>query len=126
MAAIIMYIFFAFSTGFGISKNNENLVRAVRDCRKTKFFYNKKAVLPTAFFYLFNSRITFAGLPTASELSGISFVTTAPAPITQPFPMMTPGQITAFPPIQQSLPIVTGFELSMVRLSIASSGCVAV
>ena len=57
-----------------------------------------------------NFLITLAGLPTAIEKSGMSFVTTEPAPITQPLPIVTPGQIIAFPPIQQSSPIVIGFE----------------
>ena len=35
-------------------------------------------------------------------------VTTLPAPITQRLPIVTPGQIIAPPPIQQSSPIVTG------------------
>jgi hypothetical protein len=58
--------------------------------------------------YSFNFRITFAGLPTANEFSGISFVTTDPAPITQPLPIVIPGHITVLPPIQQSSPIVMG------------------
>ena len=70
--------------------------------------------------------ITFAGFPTANELSGISFVTTEPAPITQPFPIETPGQITEFPPIQQLSPIVIGKAFSSVFLNSASSGWVAV
>ncbi len=37
--------------------------------------------------------MTRAGLPTASECGGISLVTTEPAPIVQPSPMVTPGQI---------------------------------
>ena len=74
----------------------------------------------------FNFLITFAGFPTANELSGMSFVTTDPAPITQPFPIVTPGQITEFPPIQQSSPIVTGYAFSSVFRNSASSGCDAV
>lgn len=54
------------------------------------------------------SRITRHGLPAASELSGISFVTTLPAPITEPLPIDTPGSIITPPPIQQPLPIVIG------------------
>jgi hypothetical protein len=62
-----------------------------------------------SFFYSINFLITLAGFPTASELSGMSLVTTEPAPIVQPFPIFTPGQIIALPPIQQSFPIVMGF-----------------
>ena len=76
--------------------------------------------------YWFNFLITFAGFPAAIEWSGISLVTTEPAPMTQPFPMVTPGQMIAFPPIQQSSPIVMGFEILWVRRIIASSGWVAV
>ena len=56
----------------------------------------------------FKFLITLAGLPTAIESSGISFVTTLPAPIMHRFPIVTPGQIIAPPPIQQSSPIVIG------------------
>src|SRR5699024_12476686 len=48
------------------------------------------------------------GLPYAITLSGISFVTTLPAPITTLSPMVTPGIITDEPPTQTLLPIVTG------------------
>lgn len=41
-------------------------------------------------------------------LSGISFVTTLPAPITTLFPIVTPGIIIAPPPIQTLSPIITG------------------
>jgi hypothetical protein len=51
---------------------------------------------------------------TAKELSGISFVTTDPAPITQPLPIVILGHITELPPIQQSSPIVMGKALSSV------------
>jgi hypothetical protein len=63
-------------------------------------------------FYFTNIQFMnhFAGLPTANELSGTSFVTTDPAPITQPLPMI-PGHITVLPPIQQSSPMVMGKAL---------------
>jgi hypothetical protein len=44
------------------------------------------------------------------------FVTTDPAPITHPFPIVILGQITELPPIQQSSPIVMGKALSSVFL----------
>ena len=38
---------------------------------------------------------TRQGLPTATTLAGMSFVTTLPAPITEFLPIRTPGAITA-------------------------------
>lgn len=49
-----------------------------------------------------------AGLPATTWKSGTSFVTTLPAPIVQPRPMVMPGNTIAFPPNQQSAPIVIG------------------
>lgn len=49
----------------------------------------------------------------ASELSGISFVTTDPAPMTQPDPMVTPGMTDTLEPIQQLSPMVMGLAFSM-------------
>jgi hypothetical protein len=72
--------------------------------------------LHPSWYYWLSCLITFAGFPTAKELSGISFVTTDPAPITHPFPIVIPGQITELPPIQQSSPIVMGKALSSVFL----------
>ena len=63
---------------------------------------------PSTFSFYVSRRITRQGLPTANESSGISCVTTLPAPITQRSPIVTPGQITVLPPIQQSAPTVTG------------------
>lgn len=57
------------------------------------------------------SLITLQGFPTAITLSGISFVTTLPAPITTLFPIVTPGRIIAPPPIQTLSPIITGAVL---------------
>jgi hypothetical protein len=69
-------------------------------------------VLPGPSGYVTGSTffITFAGEPTAIEKLGISLVTTEPAPTVVPWPMVTPGKMTVFPPIQQSLPMVTSFE----------------
>ena len=70
-------------------------------------------------------------------------VTTDPAPTTIPspnweeirlklviwnsiIPSVTPDQIIAHPPIQQSLPIVIDLANSLVLLSIGSIGCDAV
>ena len=39
-------------------------------------------------------RSTRQGLPAATVFAGMSRVTTLPAPMTQPFPMVTPGQTT--------------------------------
>ena len=53
-------------------------------------------------FYLYhNLRFTSAGTPAAMESSGMSFVTTLPAATMQRLPMVTPGQMTTPPPIQQ-------------------------
>ena len=56
-------------------------------------------------------RITWHGLPTATEWDGISLVTTEPAPITTSSPMVTPGQTTTLPPNHTSLPMVIGRRL---------------
>ena len=71
--------------------------------------------------------MTFAGLPTAKEFSGIFFVTTAPAPITHPSPIVTPGRTITEPPSQQFLPIVIGFaDYIKVFLVLKSRGCIGV
>ncbi|KAI0550112.1 hypothetical protein F4679DRAFT_220014 [Xylaria curta] len=41
-------------------------------------------------------------------------VTTLPAPMVHPFPMVTPGMIVTLPPIQQSSPMTTGLAYSML------------
>lgn len=46
------------------------------------------------------------------ESLGISFVTTLPAPMTALSPIVTPGKIVQFPPIQTFLPFVTGLANS--------------
>jgi hypothetical protein len=53
-----------------------------------------------------------AGFPPTTTLSGTSFVTTAPDAMTTLLPMLTPGFITALPPIQTLSPIFTGFPYS--------------
>ncbi len=74
-----------------------------------------------------NVRIGLAGLPAAIVSSGMSLLTTDPAPITHRSPICTPGQITTLPPIQQSAPMETGRVFSSpVRRRLASRGCVAV
>ncbi|PWY88873.1 hypothetical protein BO94DRAFT_53924 [Aspergillus sclerotioniger CBS 115572] len=55
---------------------------------------------------------TRQGLPTATEKGGMSLVTTDPAPMVDPSPMVTPGKMTTLPPIQQSLPMRTGWPNS--------------
>ena len=54
------------------------------------------------------SRITWHGLPTATECEGMSLTTTDPAPITTSSPMVTSGPTTTLPPNQTSLPMVIG------------------
>lgn len=50
--------------------------------------------------------ITLAGLPTTTELSGISFTTTEPAPIVTLLPIFTPPIITTLAPSETLSPIV--------------------
>ena len=52
------------------------------------------------------------GFPTARTLDGISFVTTLPAPIVVLSPIVVPGNMVTFPPIQTLFPIFTGIRLS--------------
>src|SRR5690606_2484865 len=56
--------------------------------------------------------ITRQGLPAAKTSSGMSLVTTLPAPITVRLPIVTPGQITALPPTHTSSPILMGLAYS--------------
>ena len=51
-----------------------------------------------------------ARISAATTRGGMSCVTTLPAPITAPSPIVTPCVMTACPPIQTSLPIRTGSE----------------
>ena len=55
---------------------------------------------------------TLAGLPTASESSGMSLTTTLPAPITHLLPIFTPGHTTTPAPSQQSQPMDMGKQVS--------------
>ena len=52
--------------------------------------------------------MTRHGFPTAIESAGISFTTTLPAPITEFWPIVTPGSIVELPPIHTPFSIVTG------------------
>ncbi|KAI8949565.1 hypothetical protein F4801DRAFT_394951 [Xylaria longipes] len=52
--------------------------------------------------------MTLAGFPAATMKGGMSLVTTLPAPIVQPRPMVTPARTVTFPPNQQSSPMVIG------------------
>ena len=70
--------------------------------------------------------ITRQGLPTATTSSGISFVTTEPAPITECLPMLTPGTTVTLPPSQAPSPILIVFAFSMPSfLASTSKGCIA-
>lgn len=51
--------------------------------------------------------IILAGFPPATEYSGISFVTTLPAPIIQYLPILTPGKMIEPAPINVPSPIKT-------------------
>lgn len=55
-------------------------------------------------------------------LSGISFVTTDPAPMVTLFPIVTPGRMVTLPPIHTLWPMVTGSAHS--RLEFRSTGSV--
>ena len=69
------------------------------------------------------SFIIFAGTPPTTQLSGTSFVTTAPAATTTLLPIVTPGKIVQLPPIQTSFPIFTGFAMPRYsRLPLGDSG----
>src|SRR5215472_7568056 len=72
------------------------------------------------------SRTTRHGLPAANTPSGISLVTTLPAPITARGPIRTPGRMIAPPPTQTSDPISTGLPNSSCRRSSALNGCMGV
>jgi len=53
--------------------------------------------------------ITFAGLPTATQKSGILLVTTELAPITVFLPIVTPGNIVELHPMKEPSFINTGW-----------------
>src|SRR5438874_2039426 len=55
-----------------------------------------------------SARFTRAGTPATRVSAGTSSVTTAPAAITAPGPMVTPGRIIARAPIQTPSPTVIG------------------
>src|SRR5881397_601612 len=57
------------------------------------------------------SRMTRQGFPAANTSSGISLVTTLPAPITVREPMRTPGRMNAPPPTHTSEPIWIGSDV---------------
>lgn len=99
---------------YPVRDKKQNGRRKKRPARREKYHVRTKKCSvrdkkkPSTFSFYVSRRITRQGLPTANESSGISCVTTLPAPITQRSPIVTPGQITALPPIQQSAPTVTG------------------
>lgn len=59
-------------------------------------------------------RTALAGTPNTKEFAGMSWVTTAPAPITQPSPMVTPPQTVTLLANQQLLPMVIGAPNSKI------------
>ena len=72
-------------------------------------------------------RSTLQGFPAATVLGGIFFVTTAPDPMTQLSPIVTPGLTITPPPNQTLFPIVIGDPNSKPdTLTCASIGCDAV
>ena len=71
--------------------------------------------------------MTRAGLPTAMELAGMSRVTTAPAPMIEFSPMVTPGHTTTEPPSHTLSSMVIGAEDShFARRGPGSVGWIAV
>ena len=56
-------------------------------------------------------RTTLHGTPAATTPAGTSWVTTLPAPITDPAPMVTPAHTVAFAPIQTFSSMVIGAEV---------------
>ena len=72
-------------------------------------------------------RMTRHGLPKAMTPAGMSRVTTLPAPITVPSPIVTPCMTTQLPPIQTLSPMVTGSERMTPALRWSGSrACVTV
>jgi hypothetical protein len=68
------------------------------------------------------SLMILAGLPATTSYGGTSFVTTLPAPTVEPFPILTPGKMIAFPPIQQSSSIQISFPNSGPLIPSRTSG----
>jgi hypothetical protein len=69
-----------------------------------------------------------AGLPATTWKAGTSLVTTLPAPMVAPRPILIPGQTVTLPPNQQSSPIVIGLPSSGPLIPLrrkGSRGCVA-
>lgn len=113
---------------------------ASQHCRTKTLYWDIRPIYsmsPSGFTVL----TTLAGEPIATDQSGISRVTTDEAPMVQPgscqhksletttdipLPMVTPGRMTVFAPIQQSSPILTGLVYSIRSLRLWTSlSCVA-
>ena len=72
------------------------------------------------------SRITRQGFPAAHTLSGMSFVTKLPVPITTLFPIFTSGRTQQLPPIHTLSPMVTGIPYSKAEFLLSRwMGCPA-
>ena len=73
----------------------------------------------------YSSVLTFlmnlAGIPATMEHSSTSFVTTAPAAMIAPSPIVTPGKIVAFEPIQTLFPIFIGAAIRLALFFGSSS-----
>ena len=65
------------------------------------------------------------GTPAATTPAGMSWVTTLPAPMTEPLPMVTPPQTTALAPIQTFSSSVMGADVLMPSARWAASHRVA-
>lgn len=66
-----------------------------------------------------------AGTPTTMARGATSRVTTAPAPMIAPSPIVTPGKMTACVPIQTLRPMTMGRDASEVEKSSARGSCVS-
>src|SRR5262245_51118205 len=76
--------------------------------------------LPKDYHYFPRSRITRHGFPAANTPSGMSLVTTLPAPTTERAPTLTPGQMIAPPPTHTSSPTSTAMPDSRPILRLAA------
>ena len=65
--------------------------------------------------------MTLAGLPIVTALSGMSFVTTAPAPIIAPSPMVIPSRSVALAPMLALFFMV----IPAIFLDLVSSGALS-
>ena len=83
--------------------------------------FSEQNILRLELIFSVMGRITLQGTPTAMTPAGMSWVTTLPAPITEPAPMVTPPQTVEFAPIQTFSSSVIGAEVPMPWLRCSGS-----